>query len=528
MNNYAGTRSRGLPAVVDGVDGPWGINVCGFLRDESGWGTAARKYIRALNVLGVPLALNDISAISSNRSDDRSLSGFGSDHPYPVNLICVDPTQHYAVLSHLGAEYLQGRYNIGAWAWELPRFPAKWVDRLAFYDEIWVMSSFVANALAPLAPIPVVRIPPPLSMHGTRLAAGEGKASRREARRSLGLSERDFVFLFVFDFHSHLARKNPLAVIESFKLAFGPAEPVRLVLKCVNGEADPGGLSLLNERARGSRILIYDGYWPDEALQDLFAGCDAYVSLHRAEGLGLTIAEAMAFGKPVIATGWSGNMDFMNVSNSFPVRYRLVEIQENVGPYQSGELWAEPSVEHAAQLMRHVFEQRREAMALAEAGRKEIEEHYSEAGVAALIRERLEAVRLRRDLHSFRDKSWAAFLDYRELAARIRGIVRETLPPGATVLVVGKGDEELVKLEERKGWHFPQTENGAPLGYHPANSRAAIEHLEELSAKGAEYLLFPNVAFWWLDYYSDFRKHLDTRRSRIWNDEYCIIYRLES
>lgn len=497
-----------------------GMNVCGYLRDESGWGTAARGYIRALRVLGVPLALNDISATSTNRSADRSLTGFTSDHPYPVNLVCVDPTQHFSVLSHLGAEYMQGRYNIAAWAWELDRFPAKWIDRMAFYDEIWVMSSFVANALAPLAPIPVVRIPPVLSVGRV--------GSRAQGRQGLDVSPGDFVFLFVFDFHSHLARKNPLSAIDAFKLAFESGDPASLVIKCVNGDADPGGLSAVFERARGSRIFIYDGYWPDQAMQNLFASCDAYVSLHRSEGLGLTIAEAMALGKPVIATGWSGNMDLMNVSNSFPVPFRLVEVQESVGPYRAGEMWAEPSVRDAAELMRYVFEHREEATARGEAGHREIETHYSEADIASLISQRLEAIRVRRDPGPFQRKNWAAFFDYRELAGRIRGIVSEKLPPGATVLVVSKGDEELVRLDGREGWHFPQAENGTPTGYHPADSRGAIEQLEHLRAKGAGYLLFPSVAFWWLDYYSDFLRHLDERYTRTWNDERCIIYRLEA
>src|SRR3712207_2650205 len=116
------------------------------------------------------------------------------------------------------------------------------------------------------------------------------------------------------------------------------------------------------------------------------AACDAYVSLHRSEGTGLTITDAMALGKPVIATSWSGNMDFMDVSNGFPVRYELVELQRNVGPYRAGETWAEPSVEHAAEMMRLVFEGREEARSRGRAAKREIEANYSEEGVADLIR----------------------------------------------------------------------------------------------------------------------------------------------
>src|SRR5213075_2525779 len=114
------------------------------------------------------------------------------------------------------------------------------------------------------------------------------------------------------------------------------------------------GFHTLVARASGAQIDIHSGYVSTDELRGLISSCDAYVSLHRSEGIGLTIADAMGLGKPVIATGWSGNTDFMDVSNAFPVGYRLVELEENVGPYQAGEVWAEPSVEHAADLMRFV------------------------------------------------------------------------------------------------------------------------------------------------------------------------------
>ena len=162
-----------------------GVNVTGYLRDESGWGEAARGYVRALQSLHVPIALNDLSGLSSNRSEDRTLTTFDTDHPYGVNLLCVDAAQHFAIMSHIGPELFEGRYNIGAWAWELPRFPEKWYDRFAYYDEIWVTTSFVANVLAVISPVPVVRIPPVLT--------SAASASRDDGRRHLGISFEEFV-----------------------------------------------------------------------------------------------------------------------------------------------------------------------------------------------------------------------------------------------------------------------------------------------------------------------------------------------
>jgi glycosyltransferase involved in cell wall biosynthesis len=307
------TETRGLA----------GVNVTGYLRDESGWGAAARGYVRALRSIRIPLAFNDLSGLSSNRSEDQTLPTFYGDQPYDVNLVCVDAAQHFAILVHTRADFFEGRYNIGAWVWELPRFPERWYDRLAYYDEIWVTTSFVANVLAPISPVPVVRIPPVLT--------SKTVGSRESGRRLLEVSSEEFVYLFVFDFHSHMERKNPLALIDAFKLAFAPWEPVRLVIKCVNADSDPEGFAAMNARAEEHPIDIYAGYWSSQELQDLMAACDAYVSLHRSEGTGLTITDAMALGKPVIATSWSGNMGFVDVSNcsfsgSRSLRYNAYEL----------------------------------------------------------------------------------------------------------------------------------------------------------------------------------------------------------
>ena len=118
-------------------------------------------------------------------------------------------------------------------------------------------------------------------------------------------------------------------------------------------------------------------------------------------------------------------------------------------------------------------------------------------------------------------------LGYRRLVARIREVVGTALPLEATVAVVSKGDEELLELGgRREGWHFPQDEEGVYAGYYPADSTRAIFHLEELHKKGAEFLLFPGTALWWLERYGEFREHLDGYYRRVWGDEVCVIYAL--
>lgn len=495
-----------------------GINLSGYFRDESGWGAAGRSYIRALRALELPLALHDVSALTTNRSGDATIRAFDDAQPYDLNLVCVDPSQHFAFLSHVGASYFQDHYNIGAWAWELPRFPANWFNRFAFYDEIWVTTSFVANALAPVAPLPVVRIPPVLTP--TRVG------SREQGRQQLGADADEFVFLFIFDFHSHMERKNPLAVVDAFKQAFAREARARLVIKTVNAEADAAGFAALQARARGFPIRIINGYWSADAVRDLMAACDVYISLHRSEGTGLTITDAMALGKPVIATGWSGNMDFMTASNSFPVRYELVEIERGVGPYREGERWAEPSVAHAAELMRHVFEHQDQARTVGERARRDLETYFSPSAVADLIKTRLEAIRLRRDLSAFQQRNWAAFRDYQELAGHLRQAVERVVPAGSTVMVISKGDDRLLELGAARGWHLPQTEQGTYAGYHPADSEAAIAQVQAMHERGADYLLIPQPSFWWLNYYGEFANNLEQYGDKLWSDAHCIVYRI--
>jgi len=177
------------PLSESGAPGsqPNGVNVAGYLRTESGVGAAVRGYVRALRTLGAPLALCDISDLQTNRSDDRTLGSQNDTHHYRTNLVCADVELHYAIMAHLGEAFFLDHYNVGIWAWELPRFPEKWHDRFAFYDEIWVATSFIANALAPASPIPVVRVPPVLTV---REPGGEYQSFAERIHRTKSLAEQ--------------------------------------------------------------------------------------------------------------------------------------------------------------------------------------------------------------------------------------------------------------------------------------------------------------------------------------------------
>jgi hypothetical protein len=177
-------------------------------------------------------------------------------------------------------------------------------------------------------------------------------------------------------------------------------------------------------------------------------------------------------------------------------------------------------------MLRLVFEDRRQAEARGARARRDIETHYSTEAVGHLIRQRLDAIALRRRFSNFKQDMYARYHDYQQLASQLRDVVGAVVPPNATILVISKGDEQLLELGDRSGQHFPQTKDGIYAGYYPADSSQAIAHLENLRAEAADFLLLPNTAFWWLDYYEQFREHLDTHYQRIWDDQLCIIYHL--
>ncbi len=492
-----------------------GVNVVGYLRSESGLGAAARGYIRALRAAGVPTSLIDIGHLTVNRTEDPTIADIDDEWRHGVNLVVVNADEHFRVASELGEEEFQGRYNIGVWAWELPSFPRDWHNRFAWYDEIWVGTSFIAGALAKVSPIPVVVVPPVMSL--------DVRGSRRRGRARLNAKRGEFVFAFVFDFHSFAERKNPLAAVEAFKRAFSPTDSARLVIKCVNGHVAADALAELQAAARGSRVEIRSGYWPVQEVRDLMAAADAYVSLHRSEGTGLTLSDAMSHGKPVIATAWSGNTDFMSTSNSYPVDYQLIELDRDIGPYPAGATWAEPSVEHAAQLMRQVFDNPLEVAVKGARARADIEEHFSEASVAKVVQQRLAVIGNRpaggmRVGERVRPPEVKGHPDYRGLVSRLRLAVEANTPREAIVAVVTRGDELLLDLGKRTAWHFPRNGDGAYAGYYPADSDAAVAHLEQLRANGAAYLVIPASCGWWLEFYAGMREHLESGYRLVYDD----------
>ncbi|WP_258015233.1 glycosyltransferase family 4 protein [Stenotrophomonas maltophilia] len=358
-----------------------GLNVFGYLRGQFGLAESARAYIRALMEAGTPLALIDLDLdLPHGREDDSLRQHLGEIAPYAVSLIFVNPDYFEQALKQLGEDRLKHRYLIACWFWELEEIPSSWLPIIDQVDEILVASSFVEEAFRRVTQKPILRVPLPM---------GELRASTL-TRADFGLEDDTFIFLCTFDFNSWVARKNPQAVIEAFKLAF-PSDPsVRLLLKTTNGFRHAEVFQrFLGEAASDPRIIVSDDLIEGAHIGALQRCCDAYVSLHRAEGFGLGMAESMWLGKPVVATGWSGNMEFMDAGSAAIVDYTLELVGDDEYPHEAGARWAVADVSQAAHCMRRLVDDPDFLKQLAAAGTRRVQEVLSPQRCAGLINARI-------------------------------------------------------------------------------------------------------------------------------------------
>ena len=286
-------------------------------------------------------------------------------------------------------------YSVGVWYWELPTFPEGLVAQMDRVDEIWVATKFVQASFRRATARPV-RVVPAIVPE----LAGSGRG-----RKDFGLRDDEVLFLFSFDVNSIVARKNPGAVVDAFSRAFatGTENKCRLVIKVLNLAIRPEFSRWLREAVGSVNGVLIDEDLSEPDLVDLFTCADVYVSLHRSEGFGFGIAEAMALGKPVVTTAYSGNLDFATATNSFQVGYRLREItsadhvfnEEASGVYQVGAVWADPDVDQAARWMRLLASDPDLRYKTGQAGRATIRNNYSAGAAVKAVTDRLREINAR-------------------------------------------------------------------------------------------------------------------------------------
>ena len=383
------------------------VNVVGYLRAELGVGEAARLLITALEASGTRYnAILNAETLSRQSHPFEEQDSHVSESD--INIICVNADQTPAFAANAGPDFFAGRYTIGVWFWEVEEFPPAYYGAINVVDEVWVASEFIRSNFTRISPKPIFKFDLPITTP---------RIDPTISRQTLGLPDT-YTFLFSFDFFSVPERKNPLGLIEAFRRAFRPAEGPTLVIKTINGDKRINDLERVRYAAAGRPdIRIIDGYVSAIEKNTIAALCDCYVSLHRSEGYGLTMAEAMALGKPVIATAYSGNLDFMTPENSYLCSYSRMEIGPECPPYPPSSQWADPDLDEAAALMRRVYTNQSESSARGRQAAADIASLHSPAAAGEMMSRRLAAIRRERR-HGWTMMPWEEPPSKPELARR--------------------------------------------------------------------------------------------------------------
>ena len=333
-------RRPGAPVAVR--DTP-GVNVLGYLTAELGVGEMGRLVHQAVAASGLPLATAVEELTVTNRTGHPLPADCAIGEPhFPVSIVCVNADMTATTL-RLHPALTRQRYVIGVWSWELADFPPAMRPAFGLVDEVWTISDFCARAIGEHATVPVHTFPVPVRdpFDGQPPSGRAGDGPTR--------------FLFVFDHNSVFDRKNPTAAVAAFQRAFPDRQDVRLTIKSINGDDHLADRERLRAAAAGdSRIELIEHYLGYDEVRKLFANADCYVSLHRSEGFGLTVAEAMAHGLPVIATDYSATSELLTADTGWPIPYRLAPVGPGKPPYPADSVWAEPDLDAAVAAMREV------------------------------------------------------------------------------------------------------------------------------------------------------------------------------
>ncbi len=328
------------------IDNDSGVNLYGFINGDFGVAESSKMVKRSLDDLSIPH--NIIEIISNEHSYTKEYQPT-KENNFNINIINCNPDPSFDLIEK---KYLKNKYNIGVWYWELDKLPSKWVENSKYFSELWAPSEFIYTTLKSSlrSEINIKRINLPAKI--------PQKLNKNDCKELLGYSTDTFICLFVFDFHSDIERKNPFSVIETFKRTFTSKENSILIIKTQNG-GDSDLNKIKNYINSDERIIHINDSYSRKDLNILMNSCDVYISLHRSEGLGLTLQESILLEKPILCTNYSGNIDFCLPEWSELVDYTLVPISKD-SMYKKitddglGE-WAEPSIDDATNKLSKIY-----------------------------------------------------------------------------------------------------------------------------------------------------------------------------
>lgn len=323
-----------------------GINLIGNIRGDSGLGQSCRLVADILLATGYPVTIKNYYTSArysmSNHNYDKYL---GDDNPYSINIFHINAHECTTAFMDMGRKAWDGHYNIAFWLWELESFPEEWAGCIDLFDEIWTPAEFVSKCIRRYTDKPVITVP----YHVT------APVDEKYDRKYFGLPDDKFLYLMMFDSESISERKNPKSVIEAYRMAFSQENDKAGIVIKVN-EAKQQDIEYIRSQLQGySNVYIITETLSKEGVNSLTKAVDVYVSLHRSEGFGLVMAEAMLLKTPVIATNWSANTEFMDSSSACMVDYKLITINQDIGPYKAGNRWADPDINQAADYMVRLY-----------------------------------------------------------------------------------------------------------------------------------------------------------------------------
>ena len=355
----------------------------GYAEGNLGLGQVFRNNLRAAQAVALPFGIYPFRiGIKKRLLHPFMPERYDKVHAYDVNIILVATEQMPNVLRSVDARLLTNTHNVLQTFWELAKAPEAWRSILRSVDEIWAPSTFVANAFRPVFSGPINLVPPVVNV-------GEAPAYERH---HFGMVSNRFYFMFSFDYHSSPYRKNPIGALQAFQRAFpNDDESVGLIIKSIgnlNRYAEVTA-ALRQAAATDPRIIVIERNMSRAEILGLICASDAYISLHRSEGFGMGMAEAMNFGRIVIATDYSGCTDFLTEQTGFPIPFSLRPVAVHEYPWSDKQFWAEPDISSAAAAMQTILKLPHVARERADAGQKFIQQKYGTSAVGQIMKTRI-------------------------------------------------------------------------------------------------------------------------------------------
>lgn len=366
---------------------PDGINLIGSIKAETGLGQSCRLLANEIMHTKLPFTIYDYESLGEMSLKDNSFDEYISNEcKYNVNLVHINPRELGIALVKLDQGIWDKRYNIGFWLWELEEFPEEWIPFINYFNEIWTPSEFISRSIRKCTEKPVITIPYSI----------ESSIDKAWGRQQFKLPEDQFLFLMMFDYNSVAERKNPLGMIEAFKRAFSPEKSnVGLVIKVTSAnESDIN--ELRSKLSDYKNVYFITSVLEKQRVNSLINCVDVVVSLHRAEGFGLVMAEAMSLGTPTIATNWSSNTEFMNSDVACMVDYKMIELSRDLGPFKKGQRWADADIEQAADYMKRLVVDKKYYDEIKTNAQKHVNKVLGMEHIKTLIEQRVEEIYYKR------------------------------------------------------------------------------------------------------------------------------------